>query len=136
MLLSAAVPPKSKSPSPNRRHSPRPARSSSSTPASAARRRIDVPAPTAIVVPADITRIHHGAYGLEITARIPKIAGGAGSVTKFQLDVGRRFDYRGQARSFLTATCPIGHWGTRGEAGFSDGTRLHVLHVFSCGTAR
>lgn len=60
----------------------------------------------------------------------------AGSVTKFQLDVGRRFDYRGQARSFLTATCPIGHWGTRGEAGFSDGTRLHVLHVFSCGTAR
>lgn len=97
---------------------------------------VDVPAPTAIVVPADITQIHHGAYGLEITARIPRIAGGAGSVTRFQLDVGRRFDYRGQARSFITATCPTGHWGTRGEAGFSDGTRLHVLHVFSCGTAR
>lgn len=96
---------------------------------------VDVPAPTAIVVPADITQIHNGAYGLEITARIPKIAGGAGSVTKFQLTVGRKFTYRGQARSFLTASCPSGHWGTRGEAEFSDGTRLHVLHVFPCATA-
>jgi hypothetical protein len=97
---------------------------------------VDIPAPTAIVVPAEITRIHNGAYGLEITARIPRIAGGAGSVTKFQLNVGRKFTYRGQARSFLAATCPAGHWGARGEAEFSDGTRLHVLHVFSCATAR
>jgi hypothetical protein len=96
---------------------------------------VNVPAPTAIVVPADITRVDNGPYGLEITAQIPKIAGGAGSVTKFQLNVGRRFSYRGQARSFLTATSPTGHWGARGEAEFSDGTRLHVLHVFSCATA-
>lgn len=97
---------------------------------------VDVPAPTAIVVVADISRIHRGPYGLEITARIPKIAGGAGSVTKFQLNVGRRFTYRGEPRSFLTATCPTGHWGARGEAGFSDGTRLHVLHIFPCASAR
>jgi hypothetical protein len=97
---------------------------------------VDVPAPTAIVVPAQITRIHRGGYGLEITARIPKIAGGAGSVTSFRLDVGRNFTYRGRPHSFLTASCPTGHWGTRGEAGFSDGTRLRVLHVFSCATAR
>jgi hypothetical protein len=96
---------------------------------------VDIPAPTAIVVPAAITQIHNGAYGLEITAKIPRIAGGAGSVTKFQLNVGRKFTYRGQARSFLTATCPSGHWGTRGEAEFADGTRLHVLHVFPCATA-
>lgn len=41
----------------------------------------------------------------------------------------------GHPRSFLTATCPTGHWGTRGEAEFSDGTRLRVLHVFSSVTA-
>jgi hypothetical protein len=93
---------------------------------------VDVPAPTAIVVPADLTRIHRGAYGLEIVAHIPKIAGGAGSVTKFQLKVGRKFTYRNRPESFLTATCPSGHWGTRGEAGFSDGTRLRILHIFAC----
>jgi hypothetical protein len=96
---------------------------------------VDVPAPTAIVVPAAITRIHRGAYGLEITARIPRIAGGAGSVTSFHLDVGRNFTYRGRPRSFITATCPSGHWNARGEAGFSDGTKLQVLHVFPCATA-
>lgn len=93
---------------------------------------VDVPAPTAIVVIADITRIDRGAYGLEITATIPRIAGGAGSVTKFQLDVGRKFTYKGQPKSFLTAGCPSGHWSARGEAGFSDGTKLQVLHVFPC----
>lgn len=93
---------------------------------------VDIPAPTAIVVPADITRIDDGAYGLEIRARIPRIAGGAGSVTKFDLKVGRRFSYRGRPRSFITAGCPTGRWGTKGEAGFSDGTKLQVLHVFPC----
>lgn len=97
---------------------------------------VDVPAPTAIVVPAAVTRIDRGAYGLEITAQIPPIAGGAGSVTKFHLKVGRKFTYRGQTKSFLTASCPTGHWGTRGEAGFSDGTRIHVLHVFACASLR
>ena len=96
---------------------------------------VDVPAPTAIVVPADLDRIHNGPYGLEIVAKIPRIAGGAGSVTRFQLKVGRNFTYRSRPRSFLTATCPTGHWGTRGEATFSDGTRLSILHVFSCATA-
>jgi hypothetical protein len=93
---------------------------------------VDVPAPTAIVVVADITRIDRGAYGLEISATLPRIAGGAGSVTKFQLDVGRKFTYKGQRKSFLSAGCPSGHWSTRGEAGFSDGTKLQVLHVFPC----
>jgi hypothetical protein len=93
---------------------------------------VDVPAPTAIVTEAKITRIHRGPYGLEITATIPRIAGGAGSVTKFGLTVGRRFQYEGRSRSFLTASCPTGRWSTRGEAQFDDGTKLQVLHVFPC----
>jgi hypothetical protein len=93
---------------------------------------VDIPAPTAIVVPADIVRIHDGPYGLEIRAQIPRIAGGAGSVTKFALKVGRKFSYKGRPRSFITAGCPTGHWWAKGEAGFSDGTKLQVLHVFPC----
>ncbi len=93
---------------------------------------VDIPAPTAIVVAAQIIRIHRGPYGLELRARIPQIAGGSGSVTKFSLKVGRKFTYRGRHESFITAGCPAGHWSTRGEAGFSDGTKLQVLHVFPC----
>lgn len=93
---------------------------------------VSVPAPTAIVTVATVTRIHRGRFGLEIAAQVPRIAGGAGSVTRFQLKVGRRFAYRGRRRSFLTAGCPTGSWETKGEVLFSDGTRAGLTHVFPC----
>jgi hypothetical protein len=93
---------------------------------------VDVPAPTAIVVKATIARIHHGRFGLEIEADIPRIAGGSGSVTEFELKVGRKYAYKGRRKSFLTASCPTGTWLTRGHARFSDDTELSILHPFSC----
>ncbi|HTT94912.1 MAG TPA: hypothetical protein VMF55_09580 [Solirubrobacterales bacterium] len=93
---------------------------------------VDVPAPTAIVVPARVVRVEKGRTGLEIVATIPPIAGGAGSVTAFRLTVGRRFTSGGRSRSLLTAGCPSGHYRTDGEAEFADGTVLSVNHVFPC----
>lgn len=93
---------------------------------------VDVPAPTAIVVPAQVVRVDKGQFGLEILATIPRIAGGAGSVTAFRLTVGRRFTAAGKRRSLLTAGCPSGHYRTVGEAEFADGSVLSVDHVFPC----
>jgi hypothetical protein len=93
---------------------------------------VNVPAPTAIVVPATVTRIHEGRFGLRIQATVPKIAGGSGSVTEFELKVGRRFTYKGQKKSFLTAGCPNGVWIAKGEAKFVDDTTLHISHPFPC----
>ncbi|HEY2717121.1 MAG TPA: hypothetical protein VGI73_12950 [Solirubrobacterales bacterium] len=93
---------------------------------------VSVPAPTAIVTVAKLTSIHQGKFGLNITATIPRIAGGAGSVTRFELKVGRRFIYHGHPQSLLTANCPSGHYTTKGRATFSDGTELGVDHVFPC----
>jgi hypothetical protein len=93
---------------------------------------VDVPAPTAIVVKAAVTRIHRGRFGLHIAARIPKIAGGAASPTGFKLKIGRRFTYKGQKKSFLTASCPTGHWVSKGHVVFSDSTQLGLTHVFPC----
>jgi hypothetical protein len=96
---------------------------------------VDVPAPTAIVTRATVTRIHSGRFGMRIAAKIPKIAGGAGSVTKFDLKVSRRFTHEGVRKSFLVASCPNGRWMTKGHVQFDDGTELGVNHVFPC-TAR
>lgn len=93
---------------------------------------VDVPAPTAIVVKATITRVDQGRFGLHVAARIPKIAGGSGSATMFDLKVGRKFTYRGEEKSFLVAGCPTGTWLTKGRAVFGDGTRLSILHPFAC----
>jgi hypothetical protein len=93
---------------------------------------VNVPAPTAIVTKATITRIHRGRFGLHIEAKVPKIAGGSGSVTNFDLEVGRRFAFEGRKKSFLVAGCPTGSWATKGKVRFADGTELGITHFFPC----
>ena len=47
---------------------------------------VSVPAPTAVVATVKLTRIHRGHFGIHAVAEIPRIAGGAGSVTRFKLE--------------------------------------------------
>ena len=75
----------------------------------------------AIVVPVRIARIS-GRYGLRSVAKIPAIAGGSGSVTRFDLEIEREFTHRGQRRSIVSARCDDGVLEARGEARFADGT--------------
>jgi hypothetical protein len=93
---------------------------------------VAVPAPTAVIATAKLTSIHRGRYGTHVIARIPPIAGGAGSVTKFKLTIKRSFTYKGKQQSYLTASCPTGHYYTEGEVGFADGTTLAITHVLPC----
>ena len=93
---------------------------------------VSVPAPTAVVVPVELTRIHRGHFGIHAVAEIPRIAGGSGSVTRFRLKIGRRFTYRGKKESYLTASCPTGRYYTEGHAQFEDGTVLSLAHVLPC----
>lgn len=93
---------------------------------------VNVPAPTAIVTEATVTRIDRGRFGLHIAATVPKIASGSGSVTMFDLRVGRKYTYKGERKSFLMAGCPTGTWLTKGNATFADGTRLGITHPFTC----
>jgi hypothetical protein len=93
---------------------------------------VNVPAPTAIITKATVTRIDRGRFSLRVAARIPRIAGGAGSVTSFDLEVGRKYTYKGRKKSLLAASCPTGTWWTQGEAQFEDGTKLGINHPFSC----
>lgn len=93
---------------------------------------VDVPAPTAIVMKATVTHVHRGRFGLHLATRVPRIAGGAGSATAFDLKIGRRYTYKGRKKSFLVAGCPTGRWTTKGHVTFSDGTSLGLTHVFTC----
>ncbi len=93
---------------------------------------IPVPTPAAIVTEVQITKVHDGRYGMHTVTKIPKIAGGAGSVTAVDLNLGRRFTYRGVRRSYLTASCPTGRYFIQGLLGFTDGTDLRISHIFPC----
>lgn len=93
---------------------------------------VDVPTPTAIVATVKITRIHRGRYGIHTVTQVPVITGGAGSVTAFKFQIGRKFTYKGKQQSYLTASCPTGHYFTEGEVTFSDGTKMGLTHILPC----
>jgi hypothetical protein len=93
---------------------------------------VSIPAPTAVVVSVKLTHIHRGHFGTRTVAEIPKIAGGYGSITKVHIKVDRKFIYKGERRSYLTASCPTGHYFTEGEIHFADGTTLKLFHDLPC----
>lgn len=93
---------------------------------------ITVPIPAAIVTTVKVKKIHNGRYGLLSTGTIPKIAGGSGSVISFNLKIDKKYTYKGQKISVLTAKCPDGKLQARGTGVFADGTRVSAEVVRSC----
>jgi hypothetical protein len=85
---------------------------------------LTVPTPAAIVTTVKIKKIHNGRYGLEADSSIPKIAGGSGSVTHFNLTINKK--------GVLTAKCPDGKLQAHGTAVFSDGTRASAEIIRAC----
>ena len=93
---------------------------------------ITVPTPAAIVTTVKVTKIHNGRYGIKSVATVPKIAGGSGSVTSFNLKVGKQWTYKGKKVSFISAKCPDGKLQFHGTASFSDGTRASAEVIRTC----
>ncbi len=99
---------------------------------------ISQPVGVTFVVP---LRISHkpGEFGTVLSARVPTLAGGLGSVTELRLRIGRRYEYRGARRSYLSAACaaPEGFPGAvfafaRGTFSFEGGRDIHTALTRSC----
>jgi hypothetical protein len=86
------------------------------------------PTPTAIVTPVRIRRV--GRNGLSAIATVPRIAGGAGFVTSFDAKLGRRYSFKGERKSVISASCSRHRilFGVRAffaNGGSSSGTLVH-----------
>ena len=92
----------------------------------------NAPITGAIVTTVKIKKIHAGRFGVRSVARIPKIAGGAGSVTDFALRIRKVSRRHGNKVSVLSARCADGKLQARGEARFIGGTRAKAEVVRSC----
>jgi hypothetical protein len=93
---------------------------------------VNVPTPTALVTVVKVKRVHKGRYGTRASARIPTIAGGAGSLIRFNLGIKRKFKHRGRQRSYLSARCANGRFFAFGKVFFAGGTRLAGRVVRPC----
>jgi hypothetical protein len=85
---------------------------------------LTVPTPAAIVSTVKITKIHNGRYGIKSVTTIPKIAGGSGSVTDFNLTINKK--------GVLLAKCPDGKIQAHGTAIFTDGARASAEVIRTC----
>jgi hypothetical protein len=81
------------------------------------------PVVAAVVTTVKVKKIHKGRYGLESVAKVPKIAGGAGSPIFFTLTLNK---------GIIKATCTDGHLDAHGTATFSDGTKASGTVVRPC----
>ncbi|MGN6256918.1 MAG: hypothetical protein ACTHN3_04080 [Solirubrobacterales bacterium] len=85
---------------------------------------VNVPAPTAVVTTATLTRERKGPYGLHSVVKVPLIAGGAGSIISATIQARRVYAYKGRRRSVLSGQCPDGSIRARGTFIFRDGSRI------------
>ena len=83
----------------------------------------DVPLPTALIAVGKVSRAT-GRYGYKISISIPEIAGGAGSFNSAEFTINRKWTYKGEKHSFLTAECADGHFEAQVEVAFGDGTNV------------
>jgi hypothetical protein len=100
---------------------------------------ITTPVRTTFVLPLKISHRAKGEFGTILSARIPTLAGGLGSVTRIDLTVGREYTYRGQPRSFISASCPApdGFPGAvftlaRGSFYFAGGKKIDTSLARDC----
>lgn len=98
-----------------------------------------VPVQATLVLPLAISHTGKGRFGTVLTTRIPSLAGGLGSITRLKLEIGRRYSYGGQRRSFISASCaaPAGFPGAsftfaRGSFHFADGRTIRTTLGGSC----
>jgi hypothetical protein len=92
-----------------------------------------VPIFESYVVVAPVER-RRGTFGYRSSFDIPRIAGGLGSLTHVNAKIGRRYRYRGQKRSYVSARCSDGILQTQGYFGFADGTVVYGSVFKDCRT--
>jgi hypothetical protein len=92
----------------------------------------NAPVTGAIVTTIKIKKKANGRYGTLSVASIPKIAGGAGSVTSFQLTVNKDVKVGGKTLHPIVAKCADGKLQVHGEAKFADGTKAAAEVIRTC----
>jgi len=97
------------------------------------------PVQTTFVLTLTIKHEPKGQFGTVLSAQIPTLAGGVGSVSQIELTIGRNYTYRGQRRSFISASCaaPAGFTAVpfslaRGNFYFVDGKKIATTLARDC----
>jgi len=97
------------------------------------------PFATSFVVVFKIEKLRNGPYGTVLSARLPRSLASWGNLTGLEMTLSRRYRYRGQSHSYLSAGCPApkGFPGAvfslaRASFGFAGEERMSSVLGGSC----
>jgi hypothetical protein len=100
---------------------------------------ITTPVEATLVLPLRIRQESEGSFGTTLRTRVPKLAGGIGSITGINLTIGRTYSYRGKRHGYLLAGCeaPEGFPGAtfpflRGSFSFTGDKRINTTVIRNC----
>lgn len=98
-----------------------------------------IPIQSSYVLPLKIRHQAQGEFGTVMATRLPRLAGGVGSITQIELEIGREYTYRGERRGYLSASCAAPNGFTvapfslaRGTFRFAGGTDLDATLARDC----
>ena len=90
------------------------------------------PVSAAIVTTVTITKIHRGRFGTLVVAKIPQIAGGAGSGTSFKLTIFKFVKVGKKKINPISGRCADGKVKFHFAATFEDGTKAETELISAC----
>jgi hypothetical protein len=95
------------------------------------------PIQTTLVLVGPVTNINKEGYGPRIDLVIPKIAGGTGALTGFNVTINKKYKYKGKPATFISAKCPNSKkLKSRGAFTFADGETATAKYTQTCKQAK
>ena len=91
------------------------------------------PLQVSLVLVGTVTRINKEGYGPRLDLEVPLLAGGTGALKEFQVKISKKWRYKGEQRSFISAKCPNSKkLKARGTFTYRDGQSLTALSTQTC----
>jgi hypothetical protein len=101
------------------------------------------PFPNSFVVVFHIDKRKHGAYGTTLSAKLPAKLRAWGNLTEVEMNLSRKYRYKGKRRSFISASCPapkgldlVQFRLAKTTFSFSGGTTLNSTLAETCKSKR
>jgi hypothetical protein len=95
------------------------------------------PLQVSLVLEGTVSNYNKEGYGPRLDLNIPLIAGGTGALKEFNVKIDKKWRYKGEKRSFISAKCPNSKkLKARGKFDYRDGESLTALSTQSCKQAK
>lgn len=96
-----------------------------------------VPLQASLVLIGTVSKFNKEGYGPRLDLEIPLLAGGTGALKEFEVQINRKWRYKGVQRSFISAKCPNSKkLKARGKFTYRDGESLTALSTQTCKQAK